>query len=402
MKRLVFFLILVLLVFVSCNNEPEQVQIEPEPEESPYVIVTYDANGGQGRMNQDSLERGLYGNLSQSTFYRDKYIFVGWNTYADGTGKYYEDGQKVLLNSDVTLYAQWMRRITVRFEGNGGTGSISSMIFDGGESKKLPENPFFRDGMAFVGWMTPDETIVEAGSMFCPTDDMTLKAAWAEGVVCYFDTNGGEGSKSAVVVAKGTPYALGGTTIKRTGYAFIGWNTKADGTGISYPEGVKVTLFEDTILYAEWIEANFLILVDTDHVCNSYGHVIPEDLAIPATIDGVRVESLMDAAFFYCTSIRTVTLPNTVELIGEKAFFGCSLLESVRISASVMSIKDKAFGRCPSLSVLYVDNPIPPALGSDIFEENETVPVIFVPAESLQAYKAAQGWSAFANNIYAQ
>ncbi|MBR1628388.1 MAG: InlB B-repeat-containing protein, partial [Lachnospiraceae bacterium] len=56
---------------------------------------------------------------------------------------------------------------------------------------------------------------------------------------------------------KGTEVTVDGqNTLQSQGYVFAGWNTKADGSGYGYQKGSKITLKEDTKLYAQWIPSN--------------------------------------------------------------------------------------------------------------------------------------------------
>ena len=79
--------------------------------------VEFNANGGRGTMES---QRFFYDaapvSLRQNTFVRDGYIFVGWNTMADGSGTAYADGAKVQNLTDeaggkVTLFAQWIQNL---------------------------------------------------------------------------------------------------------------------------------------------------------------------------------------------------------------------------------------------------------------------------------------------------
>ena len=69
--------------------------------------VTFDANGGTGTMASQAVLSGKAISLRKNTFTRSDYIFIGWNTKANGTGTSYSDGQSVTLSEDTTLYAQY-------------------------------------------------------------------------------------------------------------------------------------------------------------------------------------------------------------------------------------------------------------------------------------------------------
>ena len=46
-------------------------------------------------------------------------------------------------------------------------------------------------------------------------------------------------------------------------------------------------------------------------------------VTIPNTINGLPVTSIGDEAFWYCSSLTSVTIPNSVTSIGDDAFYGC-------------------------------------------------------------------------------
>lgn len=67
------------------------------------------------------------------------------------------------------------------------------------------------------------------------------------------------------------------------------------------------------------------------------------------------VKSIGDWAFFYCSGLTSVTIPDSVTSIGGRAFQGCSSLTSITIPNSVSSIGDLAFYGCSGLTSITVE-----------------------------------------------
>ncbi|MCW5551308.1 MAG: leucine-rich repeat domain-containing protein [Verrucomicrobiae bacterium] len=80
---------------------------------------------------------------------------------------------------------------------------------------------------------------------------------------------------------------------------------------------------------------------------NASGNVV-----IASSYNGYPVVSIGDLAFFECTSLTSVTIPNSVTSIGAWAFFSCTNLTSVMIPNSVTSIGPRAFSSTSQTSVM--------------------------------------------------
>ncbi|MFR6424692.1 MAG: leucine-rich repeat domain-containing protein [Oscillospiraceae bacterium] len=88
---------------------------------------------------------------------------------------------------------------------------------------------------------------------------------------------------------------------------------------------------------------------------------------IPHTIKGVTVTSIGGSAFDNCTSLTSVTIPDSVTSIGWYAFDGCTSLTSVTIPDSVTSIGRYAFDGCTSLTSVTIPDSVT-SIGDGAFE----------------------------------
>ena len=80
------------------------------------------------------------------------------------------------------------------------------------------------------------------------------------------------------------------------------------------------------------------------------------DIALPSTINGVRVTSIGKEAFYECENLTSVIIPESMISIGDSAFSNCMNLKEITIPESVTSIGNSAFYCCSSLRKIRILN----------------------------------------------
>ena len=100
--------------------------------------------------------------------------------------------------------------------------------------------------------------------------------------------------------------------------------------------------------------------------------------------------------FYGCTSLKSVSMGDGIDTIGRYAFSGCSALESFSFGTGLKSIGDEAFSDCTGMKKLVSKTATPPVCGPQALDDiNKWECTLYVPQESLDAYKSAAQWKEF-------
>ena len=239
------------------------------------------------------------------------YTMEGWYTKDGSSGDWGEkwDFAKDTVSKDRTLYARWTANsYAVKFDANGGTGKMEDESFTYDVAKALTAGNFTRSGYTFGGWNTEASG---TGTAFADKAEaknlaaggtMTLYAQWkANTYTVKFDPNSGTGKmddESFTYDADKT--ALTENTYTRIGYAFNGWNTKANGTGTAFADKAEVMNLATggtVTLYAQWVP-------DTSAVKPAVSAGVPQ-VVDPTVKTGISEEE-RDAMQKATETLRTV------------------------------------------------------------------------------------------------
>ena len=101
-------------------------------------------------------------------------------------------------------------------------------------------------------------------------------------------------------------------------------------------------------------------------------------ITIPSKLGGYSVTGIMDFAFYNCSGLTSVTIPDGVTSIGSSAFYGCSGLTSVTIPNSVTSIGFYAFYGCSGLTSVTIPNSVT-SIGSSAFSGCRGLTSVTIP-----------------------
>ena len=118
-------------------------------------------------------------------------------------------------------------------------------------------------------------------------------------------------------------------------------------------------------------------------------------ITIPNGVTKIEYET-----FGYCFNLTSVTIPDSVTYIEENAFLHCIRLEEVTIPENVTYVGKAAFTGCSGLKSLYCKPTTPPKTNvRPVNFGDDQDCKIYVPRNSVYAYKSAPGWDLYSSYI---
>ena len=213
------------------------------------------------RVSEGSLRLSTASLARSTTTSRTGYSFGGWSLTRGGAVTT-EITTATTGDTTRTLFAVWNTMITYSKNGaDSGNpfGNVLNETYRFGETLTLPTvGTMVKSGFAFGGWMPATVSTNRSTTYTAAASDLgnpTLYAAWIKTVTFNSNTaTSGTIPGSQVFVSGGTALKLpvaSETTLRKTGYDFVGWSTTATGTPITNP-GSYIPLVSQQTLFAIW------------------------------------------------------------------------------------------------------------------------------------------------------
>lgn len=243
--------------------------------------ISFDTNGGD---NVPATQAIFTGELATNPQYNGKkvgYQFAGWllndhpfvfDTHA--------------IDQPLTLKANWeSNRYSVKYDSNGGSGSMNDQLFAFDEEKNLSANAFTKNGYRFVGWNTEPDGRGEAVADQKLVKNLSandgeiipLYAQWEmETYQVSFESNGG-----SVVAPKTYTIEKGIASFEtptRKGYDFAGWYE-----GNQKIVNIPVGQIGNRTLTARWLPKLYKIIFE-DEALPPKTYTIESKLALPISL----------------------------------------------------------------------------------------------------------------------
>jgi hypothetical protein len=117
------------------------------------------------------------------------------------------------------------------------------------------------------------------------------------------------------------------------------------------------------------------------------------EIAIPQSVTTIGENA------FAATGLHSIIIPEGVAVIEYATFYNCKSLNSIVLPSTITSIGDRTFDYCYELKEIHCKATTPPTL--EMFSLLSNIPgrKIYVPQGSVEAYKTAENWSDFADQI---
>lgn len=258
-------------------------------------------------------------------------------------------------------------------------------------------------GMESVAISESIATIADSAFYGCDgLTSLTLPSSTSQiGTMAFYGCSGLE----SITIGNETPCTLGAAAFDKTNECTI------------YVPFVGVETYKSTEVWKEYADRYESISgVGTEFTYNGIHYCIisetPKNIAviegseqlaeinIPETVLGYTVTEIGEYAFEGFDKTLSILLPATITKIGESALAECKALTTFIIPENVTELADDIFGQCYGLNYIAMMNATPCTFGDGVFDNTNDC-ALYVPAAGFETYKAADGWSEYADRMVA-
>ena len=402
--------------------------------------VTLDVNGGD-ELSKDTVTVTFDSSYSFPVPTREGYTFLGWYdegtrlTDEDGESVYAWS-----YDLDMTVTAKWeANEYTVTLNRNDAEAGTVSGNGDYAYDSQVTITARTNDGYTWLGWYDENDELVSDKTTFTFKMglDISYTAKWSK--VTILKNIDGAGTVTPLDGKYNVGDEVTVTAETNLGYNFVGWFNEEN--KLTDKQSYTFTMSaENTAYTAKWEiqeELSNFIFTSTQTTCTISGIqdksvteiVVPDYVtsislgafsdcsslesitlpfvgnvkdgtenthfgyifgassyknnsdAVPELLKTVIItneKGLGERAFYECSSLTSITIPDSVTSIGDYAFYHCSSLTSITIPDSVTSIGDYAFCSCTSLTSVTIPDGVT-SIGDYAFNDCASLANVTIP-----------------------
>lgn len=146
----------------------------------------------------------------------------------------------------------------------------------------------------------------------------------------------------------------------------LGWEAELQDLKLNSPMSTSVPKVQIQSQKQEAVSTNIQDVVLNDEVLRQLGYsnkLSITEIDVPATYKTYsgtlnRITKIGDGVFINCASLRTINLPETIDVIGKRAFANCKSLVNITLPKNLTKIDFGAFSCCESLVTMIIPDKV--------------------------------------------
>ena len=372
--------------FLSSMFEKDGIKYVPTPSERTCYAIdcVYDSTAANINIGKNVNYKGVelaVKDIRPYTCYDNKYIKTVKIDYGGAIGNYAFIGCNSIASADIAATKIGDNAFT-------GCSKLEDAVL--GENLKSVGDGAFKDCASLKGITIPDSVTGIGGRCFSGCGSLAYAKIGAGVSVIPNEAFKDCHSLPEITIPK---------TVERIGNnVFLGCYALADVTIADRETELKLgsngsnPMFSSCPLKSVYIGGNITYGTTADDGYSPfYRNTSLETVRITD-----RETEISENEFYGCTSLKSVSMGDGIDTIGKYAFSGCSALESFSFGTGLKSIGDEAFSDCTGMKKLVSKTAVPPVCGPQALDDiNKWECTLYVPQESLDAYKSAAQWKEF-------